>query len=333
MSVRKGTPFREEHELCHELALCSGEASDITLPGRPTLRMADTGGMLGFLCQEYCVTDLDSVSSKLWTLTTPSSTNIPALHSQRVRGRDIVITEDPRLHLLWIGNRIFVKPLPVYLLSYTFWNEYLLPLTFLPGAQQQEICKAALGYLRTYRFLIKHESDFRIAKAEHLQLVPKHVTWPQMCYFLDDLKCIDDDMVSGRYHYGTIRLSRLNLYAPLLFGRWLYEYMPFQYGEFFTRLYGPVLFIFAVVSTMLNCMQVTATADGTPKSSPAWLWRVFHWSSILMLLTTILVTCALIGMWAGIVADEWRYSITTIRRKRREGKVIGTKALSDEQAC
>ena len=319
----------EEHELCQELTLCSGEAGDITLPGKPTLKMADTAELLRFLRREYCVTDLDKVSSKLWTLTTPSGENIPPLHSQRVRGRDIVITEDPRLHLLWIGNRIFIKPLPVYLLSHSFWNDYLLPLTSVSRLEQEDVCKAALGYLRTYRFLIKHESDFRIAKAEHLQLVPSHVTWSQMCHFLDDLKCIDDSMVSGRYHYGTIRLSRLNLYAPLLFGRWLYEYMPFQYGEFFTRLYGPVLFIFAIVSTMLNCMQVTATADGKPNSSPPWLWSVFHWFSILMLLATILVTCILIGLWAGIVADEWRYSITTIRRKRKEANRIGTKAFNE----
>src|SRR5271155_5226173 len=73
------------------------------------------------------------------------------------------------------------------------------------------------------------------------------------------LRARDAD-VSDRYQYGELRLSRLNLYAPFLFHRFYYEQVHGQYGEYFARLYGPILFIFAVVSTLLNAMKVAMGA-------------------------------------------------------------------------
>ena len=58
-------------------------------------------------------------------MSTQSSANINALHRQRVKGRHIIITEEVRLHLVWIHDRIFVKPLPKYLLSHVFWEWFL----------------------------------------------------------------------------------------------------------------------------------------------------------------------------------------------------------------
>lgn len=37
----------------------------------------------------------------------------------------IVVSKDPKLHLVWINDRIFLKPLPRYLTSYTIWRDYL----------------------------------------------------------------------------------------------------------------------------------------------------------------------------------------------------------------
>ncbi|KAJ6149087.1 hypothetical protein N7471_000286 [Penicillium samsonianum] len=70
--------------------------------------------------------------------------------------------------------------------------------------------KAALGYLRTYFYLIQYESDLRIAQDPALFLVPKEMTWPWFCQFTAHFHDITDNEVSGRYHYGEIRLSRLN---------------------------------------------------------------------------------------------------------------------------
>lgn len=123
---------------------------------------------------------------------------------------------------MWINDRIFIKPLPPYLLSYQFWNTYLLSSTS-PLESRHDIRKAALGYLRTYHHLIQHESDLKIAQQEGLRLERPDASWTDFCRFASQLGRIYDADVSSRYHYGELRLSRLNLYAPLLFHQFYYE--------------------------------------------------------------------------------------------------------------
>jgi hypothetical protein len=161
------------------------------------------------------------MSSKLWWMSKQDGGNISPLHRQIVKGQKIVITEDPRLHLVWIDNRIFLKPLPHYLTSYSFWHKFMSDLS--KNIDVVKFRKAALGYLRTYFYLIQYESDLRIAQDPALCLVPKGVTWPQFCHFSANLNDITDDKVSGQYHYGKIRLTRLNYYAPVLLGRTRYQ--------------------------------------------------------------------------------------------------------------
>lgn len=47
------------------------------------------------------------------------------LHHQLLIGRDIFVSERVDLHLVWGGGRIFIKPLPRYLLNPEFWRGYL----------------------------------------------------------------------------------------------------------------------------------------------------------------------------------------------------------------
>jgi hypothetical protein len=103
------------------------------------------------------------------------SGNISPLHRQLVKRRTIVLTEDPKLHLVWIYDRIFIKPLPRYLGSYTFWKDFLCIETG-SGGRGGRIRRAALGFLRTYCYLVKHESDLRIAQDPSLCLLPPDIT-------------------------------------------------------------------------------------------------------------------------------------------------------------
>ncbi|THX88878.1 hypothetical protein D6D08_03931 [Aureobasidium pullulans] len=149
----------------------------------------------------------------LWLLSTHSAANITPLHRQSLRGRKIVVMEDPGLHLVWRHDCIYIKPVPKYLLSHVFWNDFLM---VEPTAMPSDRCKivaAALGFLRSYFYLIQHESDLRIAQREQLQLVPKTVTWEKFCSFSDSFGAISDDEVSERYQYGELRLTRLNLWG------------------------------------------------------------------------------------------------------------------------
>ncbi|CAG8983150.1 hypothetical protein HYALB_00014076 [Hymenoscyphus albidus] len=148
---------------------------------------------------------------------------------------------------------------------------FLLNQSTCLGGRRDAIRKAALGYLRTYRYLIQHESDFRIAKQDHLCLVPHGVGWVAFCRFISALDQIKDANVSGRYRYGELRLSRLNFYAPFFLRKFHFEQIHGQYGDYFARLYGPILFIFAIVSTILNSMQVGLAVDQVATT---------HWLSI-----------------------------------------------------
>ena len=56
--------------------------------------------LIELLHRDLFTSELDSVSSKLWTLTTPSSSNIRPLYAQIVKGRNLILAEDPRLQLL-----------------------------------------------------------------------------------------------------------------------------------------------------------------------------------------------------------------------------------------
>lgn len=66
----------------------------------------------------------------------------------------------------------------------------------------------ALGYLRTYSYLITHEPVFHIARQLHL--IPANVAWTQLSKFMSGLEGITDLDVAGRFHYGEIRET----YAP-----------------------------------------------------------------------------------------------------------------------
>ena len=69
-------------------------------------------------------------------MATQSSANINALNRQIVKGRKIIITEDPQLHLIWLQDRIHIKPVPQCLLSHAFWSDVLLSPSPQNGPRQ-----------------------------------------------------------------------------------------------------------------------------------------------------------------------------------------------------
>lgn len=273
--------------------------------------------MKQFLLKEFWAQDLEAIASHLWIMSTQSSANVNPLHQQRVKGRKILVTEDPRLHLVWIHDRIFIKPLPRYLLSHVFWEQFLLSKSSILTNRREAIRKAAMGYLRTYRYLIQHESDFVIAQQDDLRLVPKDVSWTQFSRFIWDTISIQDIDVSDRYCYGELRLSRLNLYAPLLLRKFYYEQVHGQYGDYFARLYGPMLFIFAMVSTILNSMQLELGVDRVSARHWEGLWPIYRWFSTISLVATAFVSLCFVLLWLWMIVDEWVYAIRCRSRKRQ----------------
>jgi hypothetical protein len=244
------------------------------------------------------------------------SANISPLHRQSVKRRSTIVTEDPKLHLVWINDRIFIKPLPRFIVSYNLWKDHLCSANTLEDAR---IRMAALGYLRTYYHLIKHESDFRIAKDPSLCLVPENVTWEQFCNFTSNLNNIPDKDVSPRYAYGQIRLTRLNLYALLLLNKSHFQRVESQYGEYFARFYAPFLFAIGVISVSLSGVQVVASLETDGGAS----WRGLAVGiSVMVILVSFALLIGFRLFLSYKIAKEWKFAIKERRRLRKSERAI-----------
>lgn len=312
-------PFTEESQLNRDSTTSQSSCSR-TLPGHPRIPLQDAAQLRDFLYRELWAIHLERMARHLWIMSTQSSSNVSPLHQQKVKGRKIIVTEDPRLHLVWIYDRVFIKPLPRYLLSYTFWSEHMSnEKSTLWGSNEKEqktctmIRMSALGFLRTYYYLIQHESDFEIARNE-TRLLPSDITWTEFCAFSKDFLNISDDDVSERYHYGELRLTRLNLYAKLIIGKFQYERVHGRYGAFFAGFYGPLLFIFGILSIILSAMQVELGVEALTNAQWQSFWYVCRWFVIVALASMVLLVLALISLLVGMTVDEWVFAL----RKRYE---------------
>jgi hypothetical protein len=278
-----------------------------------------------FLKEELETAILDELHGYLWLVATKSGRHIDALHKQVIKQRTVTVAEDPNLHLTWYYNTVYLKPIPHCLLSHTFWRIYVLPnlqgrdiKDIFDTTQLPDHCRTALGFLRSYGFLIEHESDFAIAQAAGL--VPNFVSYIEFQCFIHRFRSLPDNAVSIRYHYGQLRLSRLNwavrLIRPVATGKAFplaYQQRYWQTGQHLQRLGAPTLFMFAALSLILSSMQVILAALG----SSAWATVVraslgFSIATIILIIVTS--GCALLGI-SVILLHQLQYGI---RMKRKE---------------
>ena len=183
---------------------------------------------------------------------------IPArpLQQHFALGRAIIAMEQIDLHLLWFRDRIYIKPLPRFLLSINFWKKYLVV--------NPEIYHDAMGLLASYMWLIGHESDFAIAKDK--RLVPPELTWSEWLSVVQMVlgqKSLNRSMQIERYQYGELRLERINTIYRFMPGvpnrsliRGYYREYYTEYSTFFQRNFAWLVAIFAVITIVLGAMQV-----------------------------------------------------------------------------
>jgi hypothetical protein len=331
MTTQK-VPFLYDNQLCKELDIDENgiqvKNSLKNLPGQPLVSLNDIN-VLSFVETDLTTPLLNRLSPRLWLLATPDSTHVSALHAQIAKGRHITIREDPELHLVWHGARVFIKPLPDYLMSWAFWSYYLFPDKLMsPGdrLQRENILRAALGFIRTFFFLIRHESDFRIARQEHL--IPKDVNFQTWMLFVQSFGHIGDDQVSGRYSYGELRLTRLNFWAKPLLGRWQFRKTGWQYAEHFTRYITFLLFLFATWTVILESMQVSMTGR------PQWtsLATASAWFAVASMVSVTAAISVLLAAFAVLAAREIIFTIRgqTRRRRQRLGRMKALDCAPDK---
>lgn len=317
---RASPPFQKQHQLDNEL--------DDWLPGNvlptcPRLSL-DSAALKGFLVGDVCPTKLNRLAPHLWMCSAPSHTNIPPLHNHAVHNRTIVLTEDPGLHLVWETGRIFIKPLPTYLLSYTFWLRYLL--NDESGHDKKLVTQASLGLLRSYDYCIRHESDLHIAQQPHLNLIPPGVTWKQWCEFSSSFNAISNSDVAPRYHYGKLQHSRLHWLVRIHLRELNYYYIDGGYGDSFARYYGPLLFLFGILSVLLSAMQVGMAVEQLQSRNWIAFWALSRWFSVSSLVLCALAAFYLIASFLIKSMDELLWAARAQYRARPRSKTEMTSA-------
>ncbi|KAF9882374.1 hypothetical protein CkaCkLH20_00410 [Colletotrichum karsti] len=224
-----------------------------------------------FLDRELLVRRLNDVQDLLWLCGRPMPPR--PLHYQVLTSRDIHVTENPELHLVWAKNRIFVKPIPRWLLDPDFWAAHLLVTTTAnvchDGNRHQpdprkDLAPCALGFLFTYTALIAYESDFRIAVEKGL--VPHQVSWDRWRALSAQIvqnHCYAS--VNPRYWYGELRLSRLNKIYRFRLGHLLRGYSKVAsyavYEDLLRDNFGTLAAALGYVVIVLTAMQVGLGTD------------------------------------------------------------------------
>jgi hypothetical protein len=319
---------------------CSNDTGHITyVPGDPNVNLfpaednTSPAKVNTYLSSQLETRLLDELYDRMWLVARKSGHSIDALHMQKIKGRDIAPCEDPRLHLVWQGDKIYIKPLPVCLLNHEFWTRYL----HLPESKELHASSSssdsvtsnfdrsvAVGFLRSYAFLIRHHLDFVIAKESHL--IPNDVDWINWSKFINHFRSLGDDHVAKRYHYGQLRLSRLNwvvrLFRPWHASTWwFYEIPHWSITEYITRATIPLLFLFATISLALSSMQVVLSVPTDrlwfmrpDESGLRYMSRAFWVFSVSVLLLSGVIWILLIGI--PLVVLAWQLSWGFRERKK-----------------
>ncbi|MCJ1472420.1 hypothetical protein MMC13_001068 [Lambiella insularis] len=326
-------PFTSDRQLCTTLSIDPIElvlrrssnlnkptfrTKKTTLPGQPRIGLDDPN-IGNYLHQELETPDLNRLSPYLWLVAKQDSSHISSLSHQIIRGRQIIITENPELHLVWIHDRVYIKPIPKYLLSHAFWNFYLMSKNSpIPEPSRRDLKRAAQGFLRSYAHLIQHKSDFSLAQDAKHRLLPAKTKHCEFIRFITEFEHLSDHDVSPRYAFGELRLTRLNFWSKVFLRRFTFQKVDGQYSAYFARFYGPILFVFGIFSVALNSMQVALAVQPLIQLSDSWvvfaeLARAF---AICTLLCVALVVLFLVLVMLALCVRETVYAARDLYRKR-----------------
>lgn len=283
-----------------------------------------------FLEYDLDVSRLNIVHQWLWLVGLPTSPR--PLHYQLLKRREIVLSEQLDLHLVWSPARIFIKPLPRYLLSIEFWQAHICP--------SPHLYETALGFLLSYVALIERESDFRLATTIY-GLIPPETKWSDWLIFAEQVLSSSQGMtplsstassepqkspspstlephppVNPRFYYGELRLGRLNWIYRLCLGKPRgYLSGCTTYGAFVRENLNSLITLFAYTTIVLSAMQVGLgtqfLADDYAFGMASYVFSVF---SILFPLLALLAILLVLGFI--FVVNLLR--TLAIRRKRRK---------------
>jgi hypothetical protein len=168
--------------------------------------------------------------------------------------------------------------------------------------------------------------------AQELGLLPSSITLEKFTTFIRSFDEVGDAEVSRRYTYGELRLSRLNLFTPiLLFPRLTYHYMSPQWNTFFGAVLAPALAVFAIISVILGALQVELAVQALPPDQAKWqiFSDVSRWFAIATLFLSASIIALLIVILLFFLVHEQAFALSILWKKRggREEKIKRTSAV------
>jgi hypothetical protein len=190
------------------------------------------------------------------------------LQRQNMMSRQIIATDLVDLHLTWTGSNIYLKPFPSYLLDRKVWETHL--------CESNDLYQDALGFVISYVWLICSEIDFQIAmdNSNKVRLLPVDLTWLQWSAFAREVsrdipigRITSEHPINKRYHYGELRLNRINLIyrlSPQFRFRHVirgYHFNYQRYSGILERNFAWLLVVFAYIVIVLTAMQVGLATD------------------------------------------------------------------------
>jgi hypothetical protein len=280
-----------------------------------------------FLERELLVERINRVQDWLWICGRP----MPArpIHYQVLLGRNITITENMELHLVWSKDRIFLKPIPLYLLDPDFWATHLISSQSstekADAARQEHLFKCALGFLFSYTSLIAYQSDFDLAKS--YGLLPPAITWKSWKLLTSQfLPNHSYSSLNPRYWYGELRLSRLNKIYHFKFSP-LRGYSKVASHAFYVEIlrenFATLAAALVYVVLVLTAMQVGLATDKLGQNG------AFQNASYGLTVASILIPLvAVVGVVAGVlvlVVTNW---VATKNYERRRFRDMGVEPLT-----
>lgn len=264
-----------------------------------------------FLQKDLDLSRLNVIHKHLWMAGRPL--NARPLQRQKMLGFEVLSTDQVDLHFLKVSDRLFIKPLPEYMLDYDFWKQYL--------CDSKELHQSACGFLLSYTWLICSPLDLRLARDLHL--VPDNLTWEWWKVFVTNFYSEIDmnalDQVNKRYHFGELRLGRINsIYRLRFFSShfvrgYLYTYN--RYGIFWQRNFEWLVAAFVYVSIVLSAMEVGASVPPLSEN------HAFQQASYGFVVFSIVMVVFVLGFVAVLFSGIYLYNMVAAIWDSRRGRL------------
>ncbi len=253
-----------------------------------------------YLSSELNISRLNAIQPHLWLagLAKPAR----SLQEHVMLGRQIVVTEQTDLHMVWHGSKVYVKPLPEFLLCHSIWEQNL--------CQYPELYRCGLGILFSYIQLVRAKSDLRVAHSSGL--LPDEISWEQWTRFCRVVhQKVSTQTIDPRYQYGELRLARLN---------WIYRFR----GRIF-RGYAPqesrgwLVGTLVYITIVLTAMQVGLATNNL--SGNLAFQRASYGFTVFSIMGPVIILCAYWGGIALVILWNLLFMFRYIRRRKAEPKV------------